>query len=192
MTVADFRRIALSFEGAEEGSHMGNPDFRVGGHIFATLASAKQGYGNLEAHSGAAGSVCRRNAGGFCSDSWRVGTDGHDAYSAGEGERGCSDWCAACGLEVADGEECKGARGERAGAAVMGRSAFSRQPSGRAGSGLLHSSVRHAGYRRCWLVAPVLRCAQDDSALLVDRAGLMDSLSDGSVWAVLTGWIRSS
>ena len=33
--------------GAEESSHMGNPDFRVGGHIFATLAAAKQGYGNL-------------------------------------------------------------------------------------------------------------------------------------------------
>jgi len=48
MTPDDFRRIALSFEGAEEGSHMGNPDFRVGGHIFATLASAKQGYGNLK------------------------------------------------------------------------------------------------------------------------------------------------
>jgi hypothetical protein len=48
MTVNDFRRIALSFEGAEESSHMGNPDFRVGGHIFATLASAKQGYGNLK------------------------------------------------------------------------------------------------------------------------------------------------
>ncbi|MGB9197753.1 MAG: MmcQ/YjbR family DNA-binding protein [Terriglobales bacterium] len=48
MTVNDFRRIALSFAGAEEGSHMGNPDFRVGGHIFATLASAKQGYGNLK------------------------------------------------------------------------------------------------------------------------------------------------
>ena len=47
MTAADFRRIALSFEGAEEGSHMGSPDFRVGGRIFATLASAKQGYGNL-------------------------------------------------------------------------------------------------------------------------------------------------
>jgi len=26
---------------------MGQPDFRVGGRIFATLASAKQGYGNL-------------------------------------------------------------------------------------------------------------------------------------------------
>jgi hypothetical protein len=47
MTIADFRRIALSLEGAEEGSHMGSADFRVGGHIFATLASKDQGYGNL-------------------------------------------------------------------------------------------------------------------------------------------------
>lgn len=47
MTIADFHRIALTFEGAEEGSHMGATDFRVGGRIFATLASAKQGYGNL-------------------------------------------------------------------------------------------------------------------------------------------------
>jgi YjbR len=47
MNAADFRRIALSFEGAEEGSHMGSPDFRVGGRIFATLASQDEGYGNL-------------------------------------------------------------------------------------------------------------------------------------------------
>jgi|SRR5579863_2482820 len=47
MNAADFRRIALSLEGAEEGSHMGSPDFRVGGRIFATLASQKQGFGNL-------------------------------------------------------------------------------------------------------------------------------------------------
>lgn len=47
MTAADFRRIALSFDGAEEGSHMGSADFRVGGRIFATLASQSQGYGNL-------------------------------------------------------------------------------------------------------------------------------------------------
>jgi hypothetical protein len=47
VTAADFRRIALSLEGAEEGSHMGAVDFRVGGHIFATLASAKDGFGNL-------------------------------------------------------------------------------------------------------------------------------------------------
>jgi hypothetical protein len=47
MNAADFRRIALSLEGAEEGSHMGAADFRVGGRIFATLASQDQGYGNL-------------------------------------------------------------------------------------------------------------------------------------------------
>ena len=47
MNIADFRRIALSLEGAQEGSHMGSPDFRVGGRIFATLASQKLGYGNL-------------------------------------------------------------------------------------------------------------------------------------------------
>jgi hypothetical protein len=47
MTAADFRRIALSLPGAEEGAHMGAADFRVGGRIFATLASVKEGYGNL-------------------------------------------------------------------------------------------------------------------------------------------------
>jgi YjbR len=47
MIASDFRRIALSLEGAEEGSHMGQPDFRVGGRIFATLASEKHGFGNL-------------------------------------------------------------------------------------------------------------------------------------------------
>ena len=47
MTAKDFKRIALSLEGAEEGSHVGAVDFRVGGRIFATLASVKEGYGNL-------------------------------------------------------------------------------------------------------------------------------------------------
>jgi hypothetical protein len=35
----DFRRLALSFPGVEEKAHMGHPDFRVGGRIFATLGS---------------------------------------------------------------------------------------------------------------------------------------------------------
>lgn len=47
MTVADFRRLALSLPGVEEGSHMGSADFRVGGRIFATLAAQSKGYGNL-------------------------------------------------------------------------------------------------------------------------------------------------
>src|SRR3984885_7704877 len=47
MTADDFRRLGFRLEGAEEGSHMGAVDFRVGGKIFATLASQDQGYGNL-------------------------------------------------------------------------------------------------------------------------------------------------
>jgi hypothetical protein len=47
MNPTDFRRIALSLEGVEEGSHAGLPDFRVGGRRFASLASQADGYGNL-------------------------------------------------------------------------------------------------------------------------------------------------
>ena len=39
MTPNGFRRFALRLEGAEESSHMGYPDFRVGGNIFATRKS---------------------------------------------------------------------------------------------------------------------------------------------------------
>ena len=46
MNAADFRRIALSLEGAEESSRMGSPDFRVGGRIFRHARFAKEGYGN--------------------------------------------------------------------------------------------------------------------------------------------------
>ena len=44
-TIHDFRRIALSFPGTEEGSHMNHPDFRVGGKIFATLGSPDDAHG---------------------------------------------------------------------------------------------------------------------------------------------------
>ena len=37
MTADDFREIALDLEGAVESAHMGHPDFRVNGRIFATL-----------------------------------------------------------------------------------------------------------------------------------------------------------
>jgi YjbR len=37
MTAAQFRKIALSLEDTEERSHMGHPDFRKSGKIFATL-----------------------------------------------------------------------------------------------------------------------------------------------------------
>jgi len=41
MTENEFRKLALSLAGAEESAHMGHPDFRVGGKVFATLQPAK-------------------------------------------------------------------------------------------------------------------------------------------------------
>jgi hypothetical protein len=38
MTATEFRRLALSLPAAIESAHMGHPDFRVAGKIFATLA----------------------------------------------------------------------------------------------------------------------------------------------------------
>jgi hypothetical protein len=39
MTPTQFRRIALGLAGVVEGAHMGHPDFRVNGRIFATLTA---------------------------------------------------------------------------------------------------------------------------------------------------------
>lgn len=44
MTPHTFRTYALALPGCEEGEHMGHPDFRVSGRIFATLtADGKRG-----------------------------------------------------------------------------------------------------------------------------------------------------
>ena len=47
MTAAQFREIALSFPEAVEAAHMGHPDFRVAGRIFATLGYQNEGRGVL-------------------------------------------------------------------------------------------------------------------------------------------------
>ncbi len=46
--IARFRRIAISLPGASESAHMGNPDFRVHGRIFATLSGQARGRGVLK------------------------------------------------------------------------------------------------------------------------------------------------
>ena len=45
MTADEFRAIALSFPLSEEAGHMGHPDFRVQGRIFATLGYPNSGWG---------------------------------------------------------------------------------------------------------------------------------------------------
>ena len=44
MTREQFRRMALGFPGSCEQSHMGHPDFRVRGKIFATLDYPEPGW----------------------------------------------------------------------------------------------------------------------------------------------------
>jgi hypothetical protein len=44
----DFRHTALAFPGAEERAHMGHPDFRAGGKIFATLGSPGDGWAMVQ------------------------------------------------------------------------------------------------------------------------------------------------
>ena len=42
MTGDDFRRLVLDMPGAIESAHMGHPDFRANGRIFATLQADEQ------------------------------------------------------------------------------------------------------------------------------------------------------
>jgi hypothetical protein len=48
MNANDFRRVALSFPEAAEAAHMGHPDFRVSGKIFATLGYPAEGWGVIK------------------------------------------------------------------------------------------------------------------------------------------------
>jgi hypothetical protein len=48
MTADQFRRLALGLPGVIEKAHMGHPDFRVGGKIFATLGAPDDAWGMLK------------------------------------------------------------------------------------------------------------------------------------------------
>ena len=48
MTAEEFRRIALELPEAEERGHMGHPDFRVRGKVFATLGYPDDGHGMVK------------------------------------------------------------------------------------------------------------------------------------------------
>jgi hypothetical protein len=48
VTVASFRRIALSLPEATEGAHMSHPDFRVRSKIFASLGPAEENIGTVK------------------------------------------------------------------------------------------------------------------------------------------------
>lgn len=100
MNAAGCRRIALSLEGAEEGSHLGAADFRVGGKIFATLASQRHGYGNVMLTPELQG-ICTGVTGSFPASAGWVGKNGNDPRPVSAGDRG------SLGQRPADGVELR-------------------------------------------------------------------------------------
>jgi hypothetical protein len=48
MTADQFRKLALALDGVVEAAHMGHPDFRVNGRIFATLGSPNASFGMVQ------------------------------------------------------------------------------------------------------------------------------------------------
>jgi hypothetical protein len=48
MTANQFRKLALELPEASESEHMGHPDFRVGGKIFATLGAPDASFGMVK------------------------------------------------------------------------------------------------------------------------------------------------
>jgi hypothetical protein len=48
MSPNEFRKMALGLPGTTEASHMGHPDFRVGGKIFATLGAPGPEWGMVK------------------------------------------------------------------------------------------------------------------------------------------------
>lgn len=48
MTPDGFRKLALALPEAEESAHMGHPDFRVRGKIFATLGAPDASFGMVK------------------------------------------------------------------------------------------------------------------------------------------------
>ena len=75
MTAAGFRRIALALDGVIESAHMGHPDFRVNGRIFATLKADNQ-HGMVKLTPEEQAAFIRAHPGSFAPESGAWGRAG--------------------------------------------------------------------------------------------------------------------
>jgi hypothetical protein len=75
MNANDFRRIALGHSGAIEKEHMGHPDFRANGRIFATL-HADMTFGMVKLTPEEQTTFMRANPGGFSPEAGAWGRSG--------------------------------------------------------------------------------------------------------------------
>ena len=65
MKADDFRRVALSLPEASESAHVGHPDFRVGGKIFASLGYPDDEFGVVMLSPEQQGKFVRKNRESF-------------------------------------------------------------------------------------------------------------------------------
>jgi hypothetical protein len=76
VTEEDFRQIALSLPGTQERQHMGHPDFRVNGKIFATLESPDDGWGMVRIEPELQAELVGKDPGAFAPASGAWGAQG--------------------------------------------------------------------------------------------------------------------
>ena len=75
MSPEDFRRIAMGMDAAIEGAHMGHPDFRANGRIFATLHADHQ-WGMVKLTAEQQQEFVRANPGTFVPENGAWGRQG--------------------------------------------------------------------------------------------------------------------
>ena len=86
MTAEDFRELALSLEGATERAHMGHPDFRANGKIFATLRADERS-GALKLSPEVQRELLRAHAKAFSPASGAWGRQGWTTIHLGAADR---------------------------------------------------------------------------------------------------------
>ena len=72
MTPQQFRKIALSLPNALESQHVGHPDFRVGGKIFASLGAPNDEWGMVKLTPEQQKAFCDADVNAFkpCNGAW--------------------------------------------------------------------------------------------------------------------------
>lgn len=72
MTPQQFRKIALSLPDTVESEHMGYPDFRIAGKVFASLGAPNDDWGMVKLTPEQQRALCAAHAGAFqpCSGAW--------------------------------------------------------------------------------------------------------------------------
>lgn len=78
MTADEFRELALRLPETAESEHMGHPDFRVQGKIFATLSPPEDDWGMVKLTPEQQKSLSRADPGAF------------EPFPGGWGQRGCT------------------------------------------------------------------------------------------------------